>query len=493
MERIKTISLIVLIIISVWLFYILLSGVEQYSTFPKWLTEMPQTSDDEPDETVEPTEIFLPEIIAPERLIEHTNNYKRMYYLTTNDYSFKVWQEVDNKINLNTYVGMEKIGAKTWQNAINNGGWEFILPGAYPLEVLFPFWHDGEDSYSTKIERLLITNEKTPRILARMISSNHYYTLQLTDSNLTKNIFSLLQGDNKGVYYTVYDAGANNKDIASGVYLAENFLGRHNNIFPEIWVEPERYPVNRWLAKYFRSPNLAREVSLGEDKSQFSIGASSLILDYSGFPHLDYSHSILEEEMREDDINYFEAVDISSMFLADYEISGWVDFKRAVRLTSASVSQGDRYSFDYRNYADALEIGVPILSSDPAFRVINRGGIVTSMTRHIWKYSRFNYIPKIEIDGAGAIERLTKDEYKIDTWWNPYAYQVVSSCQDYISRGYYISDVHLAYYVPDNLFNGAFISPYWTVVLADGKENKVRFFINAMTGYLPQQNSLEFR
>ncbi len=495
MERFKTLTLIILILSSLLLSYALLSGVGQYDALPMWLTEVPQTDpeDEEPGEVIEPTEIVLPEIVAPERLVEHTSDYKRMYYLTTNDYAFNVWQEVDKKINSSMLVEVESVSSSQWNSAVNNGSWEFILSGAYPIEVLFPFWHDGTDSYSTKIERLLVTNEQTPRIFARMVSGDDYYKLNLSDSSLTGSVFSLLNSGNKGEYYEVFDVGVNNEDITAGVYLAENFLGRYNNLFPEIWVAPERYSTSRWLPKFFSNPSLAREISLGEDKSQFSIGTTSVTLDYAGFPHLDYSYSILDDEPLNEDINYFEAVDISSMFLADHEISNWIDFKRAIRITSASVDNSTKYSFDYRNYADALDVGIPILSSDPAFKVTNNGGIVTNMTRHIWQYSRFNYVPKIEIDGADAIERLSKDEHKIEVWWNPYAEEVISSFQDYINRGYYISDVHLAYYVPDNLFSGAFISPYWTVVLANGRENKVRFFINAMTRYLPRQNGLEFR
>lgn len=495
MERIKTLALVTLILTSLLLSYALLSGVGQYEALPMWLTETPQTEseEEEPGEVIEPTEILLPEIVAPERLVEHTSEYKRMYYLTTNDYSFNIWQEVDEKINYNMFVEVENISSNDWNNAVNNGGWEFILPGAYPIEVLFPFWHDGTDSYSTKIERLLITNEQTPTILARMVSGNDYYRLFLSDSSLTKEIFSLQNSGNKGEYYEIFDVGVNNENITRGVYLAENFLGRYNNLFPEIWVAPERYSRSKWLPKFFSNPSLAREISLGEDKSQFSIGTTSVTLDYAGFPHLDYSYSILGDDPLDEDINYFEAVDISSIFLSNHEISNWIDFKRAIRITSASVDNGSKYSFDYRNYADALDVGIPILSNDPAFKVTNTGGVVTNMTRHIWQYSRFNYIPKVEIDGADAIDRLSSDDYKEDVWWNPHAEEVITSFQNYINRGYYITDIHLAYYVPDNLFSGAFISPYWTVVLADGRENKVRFFINAMTGYLPRQNGLEFR
>jgi len=495
MERIKTLSLIVLILTSLLLSYALISGVGQYDALPLWLTQSPQIDSDEeePGEIIEPTEILLPEIVAPERLIEHTSDSKRLFYLTTNDYAFDIWQEVDDKINFNMQVGIESINSTTWIEAIGNGGWEFILPGAYPLEVLFPFWHDGQDSYSTKIERLLVTNEATPQILARMVSGNKYYRLNLTEANFTNSIFSMQRSTDLGQHYTVFDVGINNENITNGVYLAENFLGRYNNLYPEIWVAPERYPESRWLPKFFENPSLAREISLGEEKSQFSIGATSLTLDYLGFPHLDYSYSILEDDPINENINYFEAVDISSLFLSEHEISTWLDFKRAVRITSASVNSNNRYSFEYRNYADALDMGIPILSSDPAFKVTNNGGIVTNMTRHIWQYSRFNYVPKIQVDGADAIERVSSDKYKEEVWWNPFANEVITKYQDYISRGYYIVDVHLAYYVPDNLFSGAFISPYWTVVLADGNENKVRFFVNAMTGYLPQQNGLEFR
>src|SRR6056297_2224430 len=236
MEKVKTLTLTILILTSLLLSYALLSGVGQYDALPLWLTQSPQIESDneeDPDEIIEPTEILLPEIVAPERLVEHTNETKRLFYLTTNDYAFGIWQEVDDKINFNMQVGLENISSDTWITAINNGGWEFVLPGAYPIEVLFPFWHDGQDSYSTKIERLLITNEQSPKVLARMVSANEYYRLNLSQSNLSIDIFSLQRSTNLGQHYTVFDVGTNNENITSGVYLAENFLARYNNLYPE--------------------------------------------------------------------------------------------------------------------------------------------------------------------------------------------------------------------------------------------------------------------
>jgi hypothetical protein len=489
-ERIKSFVLVALVVSSVILSYALLSGVGQYDALPMWLTDLPQLQSDVDEPImVEPTEILLPEILAPERLVEHQGSTKRLFYLTTNDYSVEVWQFVDAIINQNMQVEVTRINSSTYQNALSNDGWEFVFAGAYPLEVLFPFWHFEDTPISTKVDRLIVTSQS---IYARLVSGSDYYRISAPELNIPSSPFALMRRADKGEHYTVYDAGINNEKIVTGVYIAENFLGRYNNLFPEIWVAPERYEKNRWLPRFFSNPNLVREIGLGNERYYFSLGQTSLTLDYAGFPHVDYSYSILDNESL-DSISYYAAVDNSSMFLSEIEISVWLDFKRGVRLTSASTQDQARYNFEYRNYADALDVGIPILSSDPAFRVTNINGIVTDMKRHIWQYSRFNYVPKIEIDGAGAIERLSSNRFKVEVWWNPHAIPVIEKFQSYQNEGYFISDVHLAYYVPDNLFSGAFISPYWTVVLADGRENKVRFFINAMTGYFPSQNGLEFR
>ncbi len=491
MERFKSALLLFLIVLSLVLSYAYITGPELYTGFPSLLTRPPQTVSGSDEDEVR-TEILLPEILAPERLIEHRTEDKRLFYLTTNDYAFESWKTVDRLLNHRTEAEIQEINREDWNKAVAGQGWEFILAGSYPVEVLFPFWQSEGKSITFKIDRIFISNEPLPQVYLRQAADRKYYHLEIENSRLSGDIFTEMEVY-PGMYSLVYDVGQNNPAILEGVYLEENFLARYAKYYPQIHVLPERYAAERWLPRFFTNYNLARRISLGDNKTQYNIGLAALTLDYAGFPHLRYDYSILSDSTADaTPVSYYQAIDGAGVFISEHEISTWLDFTRGVRLSVVD-GHDNKYSFEYRNYADALDIGIPILSSEAAFKVNSSGLTVTQMTRHIWQYGRFNYTTKIELDAPQALERLSSDEYKVDLEWNPYGRSTVEQFQSLINGDYKVIDIYLAYLVPDDLFSEALISPFWTVILANSSGEKVRFFINAMSGYVPAQNGLIFR
>ncbi len=492
LENIKTIILSVLVIASLVLSYSIWTGGEQYEALPSWLTKPADISQID-DEDIIPVDIedekLVLSILAPERLIDHKSRNHQQYYLTSSDYSNTVWQKASNSLSSGSVASIKKIKAGTWSQIINRDSYEFIFAGSYPLEILFPAWLENSTDSRIIFERLLITQSDQPEVFIRSLVNNDFYQVNFESITWPEAGIRTFNSSNNDQGWRVYNAGYNNDQILDGVYLPVNFIANYSDLFPEVWFEAEIQSNKRWLPKFFTNPSLAREILLSSNKYYYTLGSTSLSINYNSVPHIEYSYTLLTDTDLASK-SYAEAFTRSSVFIANHNYRNWPLFDTSVHLTKARAKGNNKYEFTYGCYMTDLTYNVPIESTLPAFVVDTESGVVTEMTRQVWEMSRHNLLPKIKIDATSAIERLSSDDWKVATEENPHAFDIVTSYQSYIDRGYEVCDVYLCYYTTQDLNVSIFISPHWAITLTNGKGSAVRFFINAMTEYIPAENGL---